>query len=292
MFHQPVLKNEVIEYLNPQPNEDFIDATFGEGGHTEAILEKNGPSGRVLGIECDKKLYEELRVRQFPARLIIVNDSYLNLKLIIQKYNFSRVKGVLFDLGLSSWHLEKSGRGFSFKKNELLDMRFDTSLMLTAREIVNTWSERELDEIFKKYGDERFSRNIAKKIVEKRKEQLINTTLELVHIIADAVPGRYLRKKPHFAARTFQALRITVNDELGNIKEALPQALEALGDRGRLVVISFHSGEDRVVKNFLKNEAKKGQLKILTKKPIRPSKEELELNRRARSSILRAGEKV
>ncbi len=265
MAHIPVLQKEVLEYLDPKPNENFIDATIGLGGHTRAILEKNKPNGKVLGIELDSALYKKLKETQID-RLILKNDSYANLKQIVEEHNFRPVQGILFDLGMSSWHLEESGRGFSFQRNEPLDMRFNPEINpLTAQEIVNHWPEKEIEKILKEYGEERFTRRIARKIIETRKREPIKTTLQLVEILG----GR------HFARRTFQALRIAVNDELENLKKALPQALEVLEREGKIVVISFHSLEDRIVKNFLKG------------KVIRPTIEEIQKNPRARSAKLR-----
>lgn len=294
MTHIPVLQKEVIEYLMPRPNENFIDATVGEAGITTAILKRNGPQGKVLGIELDSELYQELKTQMISERLILVNDSYIKLEEIVKKYNFKQVCGILFDLGLSSFHFEKSGRGFSFKKDEVLDMRYDirNQEYLTAERIVNGYPESEIEKILKTYGGERFSRRIARKIVEIRKKTPIRTTSQLVKIILTATPHKiYQGRKIHPATRTFQALRIAVNRELENLEKTLPQTLEVLAKEGRLVVISFHSGEDKIVKNFLKENEKKGLLRILTKKPITPSLEELEKNPRARSAKLRAAQK-
>ena len=288
MTHIPVLQKEVIDYLDPKPNENFIDATIGEGGHTAAILEKNKPNGKVLGIEIDPEILEKFK---FQDRLILVNDSYVNLKNIIEKYNFGPIKGILFDLGMSSWHLEESGRGFSFQKDEPLDMRYDESSKfkvqsskLTAEEILNKWRGEELEKILREYGQERFAQGIAKKIIETRRIRPIKTTFQLVEIIKRATPSWYHHQRIHFATKTFQALRITVNNELENIKKGLEEALDVLGDGGRLVVISFHSLEDRIVKNFFQER----KIEILTKKPIRPSLEEIKTNKRSRSAKLRA----
>jgi 16S rRNA (cytosine1402-N4)-methyltransferase len=196
----------------------------------------------------------------------------------------------LFDLGFSSWHLEESGRGFSFKQNEPLDMRYNTDLnKLTAKEITNNWTEKEIEKILKKYSQEKFAKRISKKIIEQRELKPIKSTFELIEIIKQSVPSWYQHKRIHFATKTFQALRIAVNDELNNLKQALPQALEVLEKEGRLIVISFHSLEDRIVKNFLKENSK--SLRILTKKPIRPSRAEIINNPRSRSAKLRAAVK-
>ena len=290
-MHIPVLQKEVIEYLDPKPNENFIDCTIGEGGHTLAILEKNGPEGKVLGIEWDPELYKNLK-KEIPRwnlgkRVVLVNDSYTNLKEIVEREKFQPVSGILFDLGFSSWHLEESGRGFSFEKNEPLDMRYNLENPLTAEKIVNNWPEREIEKILREYGEERFARRIAREIVQERKIKPIKITFQLVETIKKATPIWYHHRKIHPATRTFQALRIAVNDELKNLEIALPQAVEILEKDGKLAVISFHSLEDRIVKNFFREN-----LKVITKKPIKPSLEEIELNRRSRPAKLRVGAKT
>jgi len=323
-MHIPVLKKEVLAYLSPKTNENFIDCTFGQGGHTTVILERNRPNGKVLGIEIDPELFETVKQRD---RLILVNNSYLNLKKIVEKYSFrpvhpikppvksfaeskrkseilfnrgilpkaelfNRVNGILFDLGFSSWHIEESGKGFSFQKDEPLIMRYDSGQGLTAQEILNKWPEKEIEKILREYGEEKFSRRIAKEIIKARKVKPIKTTFQLKEIIKNAVPRNYERGRIHPATRTFQALRIKVNDELENLKKVLPQTLKILEPEGRLVIISFHSLEDGIVKNFLREESKKAQIKILTKKPIRPTEEEIKNNPRSRSARLRAAVKI
>jgi len=293
-IHEPVLLKEVIEWLKVEKNKNYVDCTIGEGGHAIEILKRNGPKGKVLGIEIDPELYKKLK-EEGLERLILVNDSFLNLKEIVKRENFGPISGILFDLGLSSWHLEKSGRGFSFLKDEPLIMRYDWNQeksMLTAEKIVNEWPEREIERILREFGEEKFAKRISKEIVRVRKVKPIRTTLQLVEVIKKAVPAFYLHKKIHFATKTFQALRIAVNNELENLKVALPQAIEVLEKGGRLVVISFHSLEDRIVKNFLKEKEREGKIKILTKKPIRPSKEEIIKNPRSRSAKLRAALKI
>jgi 16S rRNA (cytosine1402-N4)-methyltransferase len=284
-MHIPVLKKEVLQFLNPQPNENFIDCTINGGGHTAAILEKNRPRGKVLGIELDRELYRRLNSRR-AERLILVNDSYVNLKEIVKKNNFGPVNGILFDLGLSSWQLEESGRGFTFQKYEPLDMRYDLSQELTAEKILNNYSQEEIERILREHGEERFSKRIAKKIIENRP---IKTTFDLVRVIRQTIPQG---QKIHPATRTFQALRIAVNQELDSLERALPQAEDILASGGRLVVISFHSLEDRIVKNFFKKSClplNKAKLTALTKKPIIPSEQEIKENLHSRSSKLRAG---
>lgn len=295
MVHIPVLQKEVIEHLDPKANENFIDCTIGGGGHSIIILKKNGPKGKVLGIDRDFNQIKnsKLKIKDFKQRLVLVCDNFLNLKKIVDQYEFKNVSGILFDLGMSSWHLEKSKRGFSFKGEESLDMRYggEDQNHLTAEEIVNEYPQKEIERILKEYGEERFARIIAKQILKERNIKQIKTNLQLVEIIKKAVPSRYKYDRMHFATRSFQALRIAVNNELENLKKALPQAFEILLPKGRLVVISFHSLEDRIVKNFFK-QSDKNLLRILTKKPIRPSDEEIKINPRSRSARLRTAVKI
>lgn len=284
-MHKPVLIKEVLEYLNPQKGENFIDCTFGFGGHSLAILKKIEPNGKILGIDLEKSSLEE-------DRLILVNRNFADLEEIVRDNKFNKINGILIDLGLSSWHFDKSNRGFSFKGEELLDMRLDSKSELTAAKIVNEWPEEELVEIFKEYGQERFPGRIARIICEQRSKRQIKTTKELVDIIEQVIPKKHQYKKIHFATKIFQALRIAVNDEFNNLEKVLPQALRILEKNGRLAVISFHSLEDRIVKHFFRNEFKKGNLEILTKKPIIPDKDEIISNPRSRSAKLRIIKKI
>ncbi|MEM2104070.1 MAG: 16S rRNA (cytosine(1402)-N(4))-methyltransferase RsmH [Candidatus Bathyarchaeia archaeon] len=293
-MHFPVMKEEVINFLNPKSGEDFVDCTVGLGGHALAVLELNKPNGRVLGIDIDQELLENLKRKVlgtlFEKRVILVCGNFANLSAIAEKHDFERVSGVFFDLGLSSWHLETSRRGFSFLRDEPLDMRYNPEMnTLTAEQIVNTWSLKDVDRILRFYGEERFSRRIAEEIVKSRP---LKSTVDLVMAVERATPSWYHRRRIHFATKTFQALRIAVNSELENLEKALPQALNILRNGGKLAVIAFHSLEDRIVKNFLKSKAKEGALKILTKKPVRPSREEILKNPRARSAKLRVALKV
>ncbi len=310
-MHQPVLVKEVLECLKPQPGENFVDCTFGFGGHSLEILKRNKPDGKVLGIERDKKILDLIkdcpkndvlvpRTSFFRTvlgnkRLIFANNNFKNLKQIVKKYEFNRINGILFDLGVSSWHFEQSGRGFTFQIDEPLVMNYKSGIKnqeLTAQEIVNQWPEQELIRIFREYGEERHSRRIAQLICQSRRIKPIKTTKQLVEIIKKAVPKKYQYRRIHFATRVFQALRIAVNNELDNLESVLPQALEILEKNGRLVIISFHSLEDRLVKNFFRDSAKKGLLEILTKKPITPNQEEIRSNPRSRSAKLRAAVKI
>ena len=282
-MHIPVLKKEVLQYLDPKPNENFIDCTINGGGHTYSILEKTKPNGKVLGIELDKDIFDKINLLKID-RLVLTNDSYVNLKEIVKKSKFASINGILFDLGMSSWHLEESGRGFTFLKDEPLDMRYNVGCQsLTAEEIINNYSQEKIEKILKEYGEEKFAKRITKRIIQHRP---IKNTFQLVEIIKKAVPIK--RTKIHPATRTFQALRIAVNDELNNFKKALFQAVEVLEKDGRIVIISFHSLEDRIAKNFFKDS----NLKVLTKKPIISSQEEIKINRRSRSAKLRAAIKT
>jgi 16S rRNA (cytosine1402-N4)-methyltransferase len=290
MIHIPVLQKEVIQYLNPKPDENFIDATIGGAGHSLEILKRTKPNGKILGIDADPEQIENIKNKILDDRLILENDSYINLEDIIKKHDFRPVDGILFDLGMSSWHLEDSRRGFSFQKDEPLNMRYDGKDQgeLTAEYIINKWQEKEIAMILKEYGDERFSGKIAREIIRARKNKKIKTTFQLIEIIQKSIPVWYQKKRIHFATRTFQALRIAANDEFGNIKKGLEQAVKSLGKGARIVIISFHSSEDRIVKLFFKEKEKQGLIKIETKKPIIPCFEEIKVNKRSRSAKLRA----
>jgi 16S rRNA (cytosine1402-N4)-methyltransferase len=271
-MHIPVLQKEVLGILDPKSNENFIDATAGFAGHSKDILERIKPNGKVLAVEIDKEVFEKMEKIE---RLIAVNDSYINLKEVVEKNNFYPVCGILFDLGVSSWDLDESGRGFTFLKDEPLDMRFSMDNDLTAEYILNNYPEKEIERILKEYGEERLAKTIAKRIVSQRP---VKTTFELKRLIPK-------KTKPQ---RTFQALRIAVNDELNNLQKALNQAEDVLEPGGKIAVISFHSLEDRIVKNFFKNNNK---FQILTKKPVRPSREELATNYRSHSAKIRGAVK-
>lgn len=299
MIHKPVLLNEVLEYLDPKPGGKFIDATIDGGGHAMAMLDRIGPSGKLLGIERDSELLKQLKLKvknlKFQDNVILVNDSYANLKRITEGNNFTDADGIIFDLGMSSWHLEEAGRGFSFQRDENLNMRYRVENFpnITAEEIVNRWSYGELARILKEYGGERFAKRIAAAVMRERKGNPIKTTFQLVEVIKKAVPFWYrYGRRIHYATKTFQALRIAVNDELGNLQKGLAQALEVLRGGSKMVVISFHSLEDRIVKNFFRDNERANLLKILTKKPIGPTLLEVKINPRARSARLRVAAKM
>ncbi len=298
-MHIPVLLKEVIECLDPQPGQNFVDCTINGGGHSLEIFKKIGPDGKILGIDWDSGVLEKLADKldqqtdkQIKKNFILVCDNYRNLKNIVSDNNFSPVYGVLFDLGMSSWQLEASGRGFSFQKDEPLDMRYSKNQTLTAKEIINQWPEEELIRIFREYGEERRARAIAKAIVFRRKKSSIESTMDLVEIVRGAIPARHRFGRIHFATRIFQALRIAINRELENLSKGLEAATDVLAVGGRLTVISFHSLEDRIVKNFLRGRAKENRLKILTKKSVAPDWREAQENPRSRSAKLRAAIKL
>lgn len=294
MVHKPVLLNEVLEYLDVAPGRNFIDGTVGEGGHTVAILEKNAPNGKVLGLDADALQIENAKRRlgETGGRAVLVHSSYVHMEEMVAQQGFAPVYGILLDLGYSSWHMEVSGKGFSFGKDEVLDMRYDVKNPLTAQKIINEYSEHELEKIIEEFGEERFAGRIAKAIVDARHKAYIKTTGELVGIIKEAVPVKFQHGGIHYATRTFQALRIAVNNELGAIQAALPKAFELLEKGGRLVVISFHSLEDRIVKQFFVNLKEENKGQILTKKPVTAGENEVRENPRSRSAKLRAIVKI
>ncbi len=280
-MHKPVLKEEVIKFLEVGANEDFVDCTAGGGGHSRAILERSAPGGKVLAMEWDKDLFSKLKDEE---RIIAVKESYVALEETVKEKEFGPVHGVLFDLGFSSYHIEESGRGFSFMKDEPLDMRYNTDTLLTAEEIVNTYDEDRIAEIITKWGEEEYAKKIAKKIVLRREDRPIKKTTQLVKIIEESVPN--VKRNIHCATKTFQALRIAVNGEILNLREGLRQSLNVLHTGGRLVVISFHGIEDEeVVKFFRENE---NSLEMVTQRAITPTENEVDENIRSRSAKLRA----
>lgn len=316
MSHIPVLLNETVEYLNPKPDENFIDGTLGEAGHSKEILKRTSPAGKLLGIDQDREAVKIAgeNLKEFGERILLVQDNFANLKNIFAEHGekIGRVKGILLDLGFSSSQMEKSGRGFSFERDEPLIMTLNWPIapgQITAADIVNSYPEKELEKIFKEYGEERLARVIAQRIVLRRKAEKILRTSQLSEIAAGAYKKFYGNKtwRMHPATKIFMALRIAVNSELENLEKALPQALEILPRGGRMAVISFQSMEDRIVKIFFRRESRdcvceksrmecacghKKTLKIITKKPIIPSLEEIEKNPKARSAKLRVAEKI
>ena len=287
--HTPVLSKEVIDLLQLKSDNDFIDATLGFGGHAAEVLGETTPRGRMLGVELDWETADAARaaLARFGDRVQVVVGNYRDLDRIARKSGWERTQGILFDLGFSSATL-KRGRGFSFMGDEALDMRYGEG-ELTAAHIINSWTVDELERIFREFGDEDRARSIAHGIIKARKAGRILTTGALVGVIASTYGGRSRRIHP--ATKVFQALRIAVNDEFGNLRTALPKAVSLLAPGGRIAVISFHSGEDRIVKNFFRDEDHAGRLRILTKRPVVPGAEEIMMNPRARSAKLRVAEK-
>jgi len=286
-LHTTVLLHEAVEALNIKPNGVYIDATFGFGGHTKEILNQKNFNGRVIGIEVDKKIYDYAK-NTFKSykNLSLYNGNFVNVDRIALSFNLDQVAGIIFDLGTNLFQIKESGRGFSFLKNERLDMRLDLSSDLTAEKIVNSYPRERLEEILKNV-DERFYRPIARKITETRRKKRIETTDELVAIVR-SVKAQHGKTNP--ATLTFMALRIEANNELENLKQALTKSTGILEKDGKLVVISFHSGEDRIVKQFLRESQKQGFLKIINKKVIIPSRAEQIKNPMSRSAKMRVAE--
>jgi len=302
--HVPVLVEETVKALAVQPGGRYIDCTLGGGGHAAAILEKSTPGGQLMGIDADPEAIKiaSQNLESYSDSVQLINDNFANLEAICLKHDFLPVHGILFDLGLSSLQLDDVSRGFSFQRKAPLDMRFSPDQELSANDIVNTYPEIELAQLIKTYGEERYSRQIARSIVRDRP---IRTTLELAHRVEKATGQR--RGKIHPATKTFQALRIAVNQELENLELALKQAINLLGFEGRLVVISYHSLEDRIVKQQIQVESKDcicptsvphcvcghtASLRIINKRVITPSPLEVQINPRSRSARLRTAERI
>ncbi|UCH43471.1 MAG: 16S rRNA (cytosine(1402)-N(4))-methyltransferase RsmH [Dehalococcoidales bacterium] len=302
--HFPVLVEEAIKALDVQPGGRYIDCTLGGGGHAAAILERSSPGGQLLGIDADPEAVQTARERleAYGDSSLLVNDNFVNLQAIGYRHDFLPVHGILFDLGLSSLQLDSVSRGFSFQRKAPLDMRFSPDQTLTADDIVNTYPESELADLIRNYGEEGRSRRIARKIVQERP---VKNTLELARLVEQVIGIR--KKGIHPATKTFQALRIAVNQELECLELALKQAVDLLGFEGRLVVISYHSLEDRIVKQFMQRESRdcicppeaptcvcghKASLRLINKKVITPSAVEVQVNPRSRSARLRAAERI
>jgi 16S rRNA (cytosine1402-N4)-methyltransferase len=284
--HIPVLFNETITGLALRPGMTVVDATFGGGGHARAIAEAIGKDGRLVAFDADADAFRRVDVNTFPSKVIPVVDNFRNLGKVLDEKGITSIDAFLFDLGLSSFSLESSGRGFSFQRDEPLLMTFsETPGEVTAETVVNDWSEETLADIIYGFGEDRFSRRIARAIVTAREEKRLTSTKALADVISAVVkPGA---KGRHPATRTFQAIRMAVNDEFGAIKEGLRSAVERSSAGGRIAVISFHSGEDRIVKNLFKEFSTEGIARIITKKPIVPTRTEQKENPRARSAKLR-----
>jgi 16S rRNA (cytosine1402-N4)-methyltransferase len=301
--HVPVLLEEVLKLLDLKSGEDVVDGTVGGGGHTEALLERIGPEGRLLGIDADKEALERAKVRlkRFGERVTLVKGNFRNLKTIVREHFPYSINKILLDLGISSDQLEDDSRGFSFLSDGPLDMRMGGGRDATtpsAAEVANTFPEADLARIIRMWGEDRYARSIAHSIVVSRKETPFETTHQLVSAVLTALPpharrpARWGRHALHPATRTFQALRIYVNDELHAVEEALPQAIGVMARGGRLAVIAFHSLEDRIVKQRFAEAARKKIVKIITRKPVEAGAKEVKANPRARSAKLRIIEKL
>ncbi len=302
--HIPVLVKEAIEALAVQPGGRYIDCTLGGGGHASAILNRSSPGGQLLGIDADSKAIRiaQAKLEAYSGSTLLINENFVNLRSICNKYDFHPVHGILFDLGLSSFQLNGDARGFSFQREAVLDMRLSPDQEVTAEDIINHLSATELAHLIRTYGEEAYSYKIANRIVQKRP---IKTTLQLAQTIERAVGGK--RGRIHPATKTFQALRIAVNKELEHLEAVLKQAVDLLGCGGRLVVISYHSLEDRIVKKFMQQESKNcicppgtpicicehvACLRLVIRKVVTPSAAEVQLNPRSRSAKLRVAERI
>ncbi len=306
--HESVLAKEILQYLHPREDGLIVDGTLGNGGHTELILKNTAPGLRVLGIDRDEQAIERAgkRLAPFRNRVTLVHGNFSDIKNILKKANVMNVDGLLLDLGVSSPQLDSPERGFSFMRNGPLDMRMDSTQKTTAADLLVKLSDEELVLVIKEYGEERFAKRIVRAIRKAQEQNPITTTLQLSNIVS-GVTHTPRPAKIHPATRTFQALRIAVNNELEHIKSALSDSLKVLSASARIMVISFHSLEDRIVKNFFKDEEKgcvcpprlpvcacghKTRLKIITRRPVTPASEEVKRNPRASSSKLRVAERV
>ena len=303
-YHTPVLVHEVLQYLSVVPDGVYVDATLGGGGHAEQILKALSPRGKLIGFDMDADAlnHAETRLREFADRLVCVHGNFAGLRQHLIERGFDRIQGILLDLGVSSHQIDTRDRGFSFQSDGRLDMRMNTAQRLDAWKVLNQYDERQIAEILWKFGEERNSRRIAKKIVMMRTAEPIQTTTQLALAVESVVGQRWLKKS---LARIFQAIRIEVNDELDNLRHVLRDAIDILEHGGRIVVVSYHSLEDRIVKQFFRENSQQhvhrgekplsplaAQLAILTKKPVQAAQAELVFNRRARSAKLRAAERI
>lgn len=307
--HKPVLFEECMKALDIKPGGTYVDGTLGGGGHASGIAERIGPSGTLIGIDRDQDAIDAAtkKLEEYPCRKILVKNRYSNIKEILEQEGIDKIDGALLDIGVSSYQLDDPDRGFSYQQDAPLDMRMNRDDPMSAREVVNTYSEDELAGIIKSYGEERWARRIASFIVKERKSAPIETTGRLTEIIKAAIPASARREGPHPAKRTFQAIRIEVNDELGELKKACDDYCDVLAGGGRLCIITFHSLEDRIVKEAFARRldpctcpkdlpvcvcGKKADVRKVTGKPTVASNEELEENPRARSAKMRALEKL
>ena len=297
MIHETVLLKETVDGLNLKVGDTVFDGTLGGGGHSEYVAKTFGKEVKIIAVDRDSEalVRAEERLKAAHANYSLKLSDYRKIDEVMAELGIKEVQGIILDLGLSSNQLDESGRGFSFKNDEPLYMTFATpsdNPLVTAMSIVNSWGEATLADIIYGYADERYAKRIAKKIVEERRAKEIKTTNELVEIVRQAVPAVYRKGKIHFATKTFQAIRMAVNDELGALQEGLQRGFERLSKGGRMSIISFHSGEDRIVKNFFRDLSKDKKGVLVNKKIITASEEELRKNPRARSAKLRIIEKI
>ena len=307
--HRSVLLEETVNGLNIRPDGIYVDGTLGGGGHAYEICRRLGDKGSIVGIDQDEAAIEAagIRLKDFGEKVTIVRSNYRDMKSQLQKLGIDKVDGIVLDLGVSSYQLDTAERGFSYREDAPLDMRMDRRQTMTARDIVNDYSEKDLYRVIRDYGEDKFAKNIAKHIVIEREKRSIETTGQLTEIIRGAIPMKFQKKSGHPAKRTFQAIRIELNRELDVLKNSLDEMIDLLNPGGRLCIITFHSLEDRIVKSaFKKNEnpctcpsdfpvcvcGKKSKGKVVTRKPILPSEEELEVNSRSKSAKLRVFERV
>lgn len=295
-MHIPVLLKEVINVLDIKPNDKVLDGTVGGGGYLKEICNLLGKKGMVIGLDQDNSALRKIeKLISSQGEIKLINENFRNLDKVLFNLNIKRVDKIVFDLGISSDQLAESQRGFSFQKNEPLLMTLKEKLTkddLTAQEIVNYWDEQNLIDIIKGYGEEKFAKEIASGICEARKQKAIKTTYDLIEIIKQVVPEWYQHRKIHFATKTFQALRITVNDEIGALKEGLEKGFKHLEKKGKMAIISFHSKEDGIIKRFFKDKKDKQVGILIVKRPIIPTREEIKKNPRSRSAKLRVIEKI
>lgn len=306
--HKSVLLNETIEHLNIKPDGIYVDGTLGGGGHSYEIAKRLGTYGRLIGIDQDEAAIEAAtkRLKEFCDKVTIVRNNYCNMNLVLDELGIDKVDGILLDLGVSSYQLDTAERGFTYKVNASLDMRMDQRQTMTAKEIVNMYTELELYRIIRDYGEDKFAKNIAKHIVLARQSKPIETTFELTEIIKAAIPMKVRSVGGHPAKKTFQAIRIELNHELEVLENSVDMMIDRLCNEGRICIITFHSLEDRIVKTRFKNNenpcvcpsnfpvcvcGKKSKGSVITKKPIIPSDNEIEMNKRSKSSKLRVFER-
>jgi 16S rRNA (cytosine1402-N4)-methyltransferase len=285
-IHTSVLLLEALDFLQPEPGGTYVDGTLGLGGHTKAILQANGPEGRVIAFDWDENAINlaSKRLEEFQDRLTIVRRNFAELSLGLRELGVSQIDGLLIDVGLSSLQLDQGGRGFSFQRDEPLDMRMDTRREVTAADLLAKCSEEELADIFYYYGEEKQARRIAAEIVKARKVEVIATSKQLSNIVVHSIPRRFHPKRIHVATKVFQGLRIAVNAELENLSTVIDDSVDFLKPGARFCVITFHSLEDRVVKRKFRNHK---DLEVITAKPVVASEEEVRANRRSRSAKLR-----